>query len=130
MITRLFGPPRLVVRTSLAMFTVVAIVLTAVLLLIAIQGSGYVRRTVTDKLENGQRMLVALEKRQSRELQAQVEVVAESPTLKAALDTSRSRLAARWACPPRTSTSCGLARCSTTSVKSASATTSCGSPMP
>ena len=29
MITRLFGPPRLVVRTSVAMFAVVAIVLTA-----------------------------------------------------------------------------------------------------
>ena len=41
MITRFFGTPRLVVRTSLAMFAVVTIVLTAILLLIAIQGSRY-----------------------------------------------------------------------------------------
>jgi response regulator RpfG family c-di-GMP phosphodiesterase len=92
MITRLFGPPRLVVPTSLAMFTVVAIVLTAVLLLIAIQGSGYVRGTVTDKLATAQRMLFALEQRQSRELQAQVAVVAESPTLKAAIDTYQAEI--------------------------------------
>ena len=92
MITRLFGPPRLVVRTSLAMFGVVAIVLTAVLLLIAIQGSGYVRETVTKNLESAQRMLSALEERQSRELLAQVAVVAESPTLKAAIDTYQAEI--------------------------------------
>jgi putative nucleotidyltransferase with HDIG domain len=92
MITRLFGPPRLVVRTLLAMFTVVAIVLTAVLLLIAIQGSGYVRGTVTEKLATAQRMLFELEQRQSRELQAQVAVVAESPTLKAAIDTYQAEI--------------------------------------
>ena len=92
MITRLFGPPRLVVRTSLAMFAVVAIVLTAVLLLIAIQGSGYVRETVTKNLESAQRMLSALEQRQSRELLAQVAVVAESPTLKAAIDTYQAEI--------------------------------------
>ena len=92
MITRLFGPPRLVVRTSLAMFAVVAIVLTAVLLLIAIQGSSYVRETVTKNLESAQRMLSALEERQSRELLAQVAVVAESPTLKAAIDTYQAEI--------------------------------------
>jgi putative nucleotidyltransferase with HDIG domain len=92
MITRLFGPPRLVVRTSLAMFSVVAIVLTAVLLLIAIQGSGYVRWTVTDKLERAQSMLSALEQRQSREMLAQVKVIAESPTLKAAVDTYQAEI--------------------------------------
>jgi putative nucleotidyltransferase with HDIG domain len=92
MITRLFGPPRLVVRTSLAMFAVVAIVLTAVLLLIAIQGSGYVRETVTKNLESAQRMLSALEERQSRELLAQVAVVGESPTLKAAIDTYQAEI--------------------------------------
>ena len=47
MITRFFGTPRLVVRTSLAMFAVVTIVLTAILLLIAIQGSRLVRETVS-----------------------------------------------------------------------------------
>ena len=94
MITRLFGTPRLVVRTSLAMFAVVAIVLTAILLLIAVQGSHYVRDTVTDKLAAGQRMLSALEQRRLRDLQTQVDILAESPTLKAAIDTYQSELAA------------------------------------
>jgi putative nucleotidyltransferase with HDIG domain len=94
MITRLFGTPRLVVRTSLAMFAVVTIVLTAILLLIAVQGSHYVRDTVTEKMNDRQRMLSELEQRQSRELQTQVDILAESPTLKAAIDTYQSELAA------------------------------------
>jgi putative nucleotidyltransferase with HDIG domain len=86
------APPRLVVRTSVAMLAVVAFVLSAVLLLIAIQGTGYVRSTVSDKLAAGQRMLSALEQRQSRELQAHVAMLAENPTLKAAIDTYRAEL--------------------------------------
>jgi putative nucleotidyltransferase with HDIG domain len=76
------------------MFTVVALVLSSVLILIAIQGSRYVRGTVADKLAAGQRMLSALEQRQSRELQAQLAMLAENPTLKAALDTYRAERAA------------------------------------
>jgi putative nucleotidyltransferase with HDIG domain len=68
------------------MFGVVAFVLSAVLALTAIQGRTYVRATVSDKLAAGQRMLSALEQRQSRELQAQVAMLAENPTLKAAID--------------------------------------------
>ena len=93
MIARLFGPPRLVVRTSFAMFSVVAMVLAAVLLLIAVEGSRYVRATVTDKLAAGQRLLSALEQRQAQQLRSQVEVLAESPTLKAAIDTYQSEIA-------------------------------------
>ena len=81
------APPRLVVRTTLAMFAVVAFVLCAVFMLIAVQGRQYVRAAVADKLEAGQRMLAALEQRQSRQLQAQVAMLAENPTLKAAIDT-------------------------------------------
>jgi putative nucleotidyltransferase with HDIG domain len=92
MIGRFFGPPRLVVRTSVAMFGVVAIVLSAVLLLIGVHGSSYVREMVGKRLEDGQRMLIALEQRQSRELQAQVEVLAESPTLKAAVDIYQAEI--------------------------------------
>ena len=92
MIRRFFGTPRLVVRTSLAMFAVVAIVLSAVLLLIGFQGRGMVRDTLTNRLAAGQRMLSELEKRQSREVQAQVEILAESPTLKAAVDTYQSEI--------------------------------------
>jgi hypothetical protein len=94
LLARRSRPPRLVVRTTVAMFTVVALVLSSVLILIAIQGSRYVRGTVADKLAAGQRMLSALEQRQSRELQAQLAMLAENPTLKAALDTYRAERAA------------------------------------
>ncbi len=83
-------PPRLVVRTSLATFTVVALLLSGVILLIAIQGTSYVRETVIGKLEAGQRLLSEFEQRQSIELQAQVAMIAENPTLKAAIDTYQS----------------------------------------
>ena len=92
MIRRLLGPPRLAVRTSLAMFTVVAVLLSAVLVLIGIGGAGYVRETVTEKLAASQRMLHALEQRQGQELQAQVAVLAESPTLKAAVDIYQAEI--------------------------------------
>ena len=94
MIARVLGTPRLVVRTSVAMFGVVTIVLTAVLLLIGVQGSHYVRDTVSKKLKAGQQMLSEVEQREAHELQTQVEILAESPTLKAAVDTYQSELAA------------------------------------
>ena len=92
-------PPRLVVRTTLAMFALVGFVLTAVLVLIAIQGSGYVRTAVERRLVSGQRMLAALEERQAHELQTQVSMLAENPTLKAAIDTYRAELAAGGGAP-------------------------------
>ena len=84
------NPPRLVVRTSFAMFSLVALLLSVALGLIAIQGSSYVRDMVIKRLEAGQRMLSALEQRQSREQRTQVEILAESPTLKAAVDIYQS----------------------------------------
>ena len=50
------------------------------------------------------------------------------PATRSASARSRSRSAGRWACRRGSSTSCGLARSSTTSVRSASATTCCGNP--
>ena len=99
MLGRRTAPPRLVVRTTLGTFAVVAFVLSAVLGVIAIQGSGYVRSTVSDKLAAGQRMLSALEQRQSRELQAQVAMLAENPTLKAAIDIYSTELSRPGAAP-------------------------------
>ena len=46
-------------------------------------------------------MLSALEQRQSRELQAQVEMLAESPTLKAAIDTYQAEIRRSDAQHPR-----------------------------
>jgi putative nucleotidyltransferase with HDIG domain len=85
-------PPRLVARTTLFTFAVVACVLTAVLIAVTLNQREYVRTSVVQKLEAGQRMLSALEHRRARELSAQVATLAENPTLKAAMDTYRAEL--------------------------------------
>jgi putative nucleotidyltransferase with HDIG domain len=87
-------PPRLVVRTTVATFAVVAFVLSAVLIALGFNLRESVRDGVTDKLAAGQRMLSALEARRARELSAQVGTLAENPTLKAAIDTHRAELRA------------------------------------
>ena len=83
-------PPRLVVRTSIATFAVVAFVLSSVLIALGLNLRESVRNSVVDKLAAGQRMLSALEQRRARELNAQVATLAENPTLKAAIDTYRA----------------------------------------
>jgi hypothetical protein len=85
-------PPRLVARTTFFTFAVVACVLTAVLIAVTLNQREYVRTSVVEKLEAGQRMLSALEQRRARELSAQVATLAENPTLKAAMDTYRAEL--------------------------------------
>jgi putative nucleotidyltransferase with HDIG domain len=87
-------PPRLVVRTTIFTFTVVACVLSAVLIAVTLTQREYVRASVAEQLEAGQRMLSALEQRRARELSAQVATLAENPTLKAAIDTYRAELRA------------------------------------
>jgi putative nucleotidyltransferase with HDIG domain len=84
----------MVVRTTIATFAVVAFVLSSVLAAITLNLREYVRQSVLARLEAGQRMLSALEQRRARELGAQVATLAENPTLKAAIDTYRSELAA------------------------------------
>jgi putative nucleotidyltransferase with HDIG domain len=85
-------PPRLVWRTTVFTFAVVACVLTAVLIAVTLNQREYVRASVVAKLEAGQRMLSALEHRRARELTAQIATLAENPTLKAAMDTYRAEL--------------------------------------
>ena len=85
-------PPRLVVRTTLTTFAVVAFVLTSVLVALGLNLREYVRGSVVSKLAAGQRMLSALEQRRAREIVAQVATLAENPTLKAAIDTYRAEL--------------------------------------
>jgi putative nucleotidyltransferase with HDIG domain len=87
-------PPRLVVRTTIFTFAVVACVLSAVLIAVTLNQREYVRASVAEELEAGQRMLSALEHRRARELSAQVATLAENPTLKAAIDTYRAELKA------------------------------------
>ena len=87
-------PPRLVVRTTVTTFAVVAFVLTAALLALGLTIREHVRGSVAGRLAAGQRMLFALEQRRARELRAQVATLAENPTLKAAIDTHRAELRA------------------------------------
>jgi hypothetical protein len=81
------APPRFVVRTTIATLIMVAGVLTAVFVGVTFDVRERVHGAVMDKLEAGQRMLMALEQRRARELGIQVATLAENPTLKAAVDT-------------------------------------------
>ena len=85
-------PPRFVVRTLIATLATVAFVLSAVLLVVTLNVGGRVHDGVVDKLETGQRLLGALEERRAEELRAQVTMLAENSTLKAALDTYQTEL--------------------------------------
>jgi len=85
-------PPKFVVRTLIATLATVAFVLSAVLLVVALNVGGRVREGVVDKLETGQKLLGALEERRTVELGAQVAMLAENSTLKAALDTYQTEL--------------------------------------
>jgi putative nucleotidyltransferase with HDIG domain len=85
-------PPRFVVRTLLVTGATLAFVLSAVLLVVTLNARDRVRAGVLDKLETGQRLLAALEERRGQELRAQVSMLAENSTLKAALDTYQSEM--------------------------------------
>ncbi len=65
----------------------VAFVLSAVLVLVTLSVRDQVRESVVEKLTTGQRLLAAMEERRIEVLRSQAATLAESPTLKAALDT-------------------------------------------
>jgi putative nucleotidyltransferase with HDIG domain len=81
------APPRFVTRTLLTTLATVAFVLSSVLLVVALSVRDYVRGSVVQKLETGQRLLVRLEERRIEDLRAHVANLADNPTLKAALHT-------------------------------------------
>jgi putative nucleotidyltransferase with HDIG domain len=91
--TRRSPPPRLVVRTSVATLATVAVLLSIVFVSVTLDVRERVRAQVTDKLEARLRVLSALEKRRGDDLASQVAVLAESSTLKAALDVYQSEMA-------------------------------------
>jgi putative nucleotidyltransferase with HDIG domain len=85
-------PPRFVIRTLVATLATVAFVLSSVLLVVTLNVRTYVRSGVVERLETGQRLLAALEERRAHELRAQVAMLAENSTLKAAVDTYQTEL--------------------------------------
>ncbi len=80
-------PPRLLVKTLAVSFVTVFLLLVIVFVVVSVSVGDQVRQSVTANLESSQRMFAALENRRQREQVAQASMLAENPTLKAALDT-------------------------------------------
>ena len=80
-------PPRLVVRTLIATFFAIAVVLVAAFLTLTIETRMRVTQEVAANLDASQRVFATIETRRQREAQLQAQNFADSPTLKAALDT-------------------------------------------
>ncbi len=89
---------RLVVRTLVATFGAIALVLGAVFVTVTVDTRARVTRSVADNLEAGQRAFATVERRRQGDTIAQAAALAESPTLKAALDTYQAEL--RFASAP------------------------------
>jgi putative nucleotidyltransferase with HDIG domain len=80
-------PPRLVARALVASFLTVALILIAVFVMISFDVRQRVRQAVADNLDAGQQLFARVERQRQQDLIATVSTLAESPTLKASLDT-------------------------------------------
>jgi putative nucleotidyltransferase with HDIG domain len=80
-------PPRLVVRTLIATFCAIAVVLGAALITLTIETRLRVKAEVAANLDASQRAFALLESRRQKEAELLALNFADSPTLKAALDT-------------------------------------------
>ena len=86
------GPPRLLVKTLAVTFLTVSVLLIIVFASVTMRARQQVRDAIVANLESTQRLFAALEQRWQREVRAQAANLAESPTLKAALDTYAAEL--------------------------------------
>ena len=80
-------PPQLLVKTLGVTFATAALLLVAVFIVVTVSVRDQVRQAVVTNLESSQRVFAAIETRRQRELSEQVAALAESPRLKAAVDT-------------------------------------------
>jgi len=80
-------PPRLLVKALFVTFGTVAALLLVVFYFVRMNIQDQVRQTIADNLDLSQRTVATLESRRQRELRIQAANLAESPTLKAAVDT-------------------------------------------
>ena len=80
-------PPRLLVKTTIAVTLVTVALLFIVVFVVTLSVRDQVRQAVTYNLEFSQRLFGAIERRRQAEMRGQAETLADSPTLKAALDT-------------------------------------------
>ena len=79
--------PRLLTRALVTSFITVAIVLAAVFTILSLRVREQVRQAVADNLAFAQQVFTRVEARRQQDLRASVAMLAENPTLKAALDT-------------------------------------------
>src|SRR5687767_10887062 len=79
--------PRLITRALVASFLTVALVLGAVFTVLSLRVRDQVRQSVADNLASAQQVFTRVEARRQQDMRATVATLAESPTLKAALDT-------------------------------------------
>jgi putative nucleotidyltransferase with HDIG domain len=79
--------PRLITRALVTSFLTVALVLGAVFTVLSLRVRDQVRQSVADNLASAQQVFTRIEARRQQDLRATVATLAESPTLKAALDT-------------------------------------------
>lgn len=79
--------PRLITRALVTSFLTVVLVLGAVFGALSLRLRDQVRQSVTDNLSSAQQAFTTIEARRQRDLRTSVATLAESPTLKAALDT-------------------------------------------
>ena len=80
-------PPRLVARTLMVTFVTVAVILTAVFIVITLDMRDRVRAAETDKLRVSENVFTSLEAKRQQDQIAAMATLAENPTLKATLDT-------------------------------------------
>ncbi len=81
------SPPSLLAKTLAVTFLTVSALLIIVFAFTTIRARNQVRTAVVDNLESTQRLFAALEQRRQHDWRTQASNLAESPTLKAALDT-------------------------------------------
>jgi putative nucleotidyltransferase with HDIG domain len=79
--------PRLVARALTASFLTVALILTAVFVLVSVEVRQRVRTSVEHNLDAAQQAFAQMESRREHEMRLMIATLAENPTLKAALDT-------------------------------------------
>ena len=78
--------PRLVTRALVTSFLTVAVVLIAVFAVLSLRVRDEVRQSVAANLASAQQVFTRVEARRQQDVRAAVATLAESPTLKAALD--------------------------------------------
>jgi putative nucleotidyltransferase with HDIG domain len=81
------SPPALIIKTIGVTFATAALLLSGIFVAITLSVRAQVRDAVRDQLESSQRMVGVVQDHELRDLRRQASASAESPTLKAAVDT-------------------------------------------